>query len=50
TLIHFTFLHKSSSNNPLGFVSHCDKTPFHPYFSQKDILEFTLLFLPLTAL
>nr|AHY87973.1 cytochrome b [Merops orientalis] len=50
TLIHLTFLHESGSNNPLGIVSHCDKIPFHPYFSLKDILGFTLMLLLLTAL
>ncbi|KFQ21065.1 Cytochrome b, partial [Merops nubicus] len=50
TLIHLTFLHESGSNNPLGIVSHCDKIPFHPYFSLKDILGFTFMLLLLTAL
>nr|YP_009363470.1 cytochrome b [Merops viridis]AOS52807.1 cytochrome b [Merops viridis] len=50
TLIHLTFLHESGSNNPLGIVSHCDKIPFHPYFSLKDILGFSLMLLLLTAL
>ncbi|NXF41970.1 CYB protein, partial [Nyctibius bracteatus] len=40
TLVHLTFLHESGSNNPLGIVSNCDKIPFHPYFSLKDILGF----------
>ncbi|KFQ67535.1 Cytochrome b, partial [Phaethon lepturus] len=50
TLIHVTFLHKSVSNNPLGIVSNCNKIPFHPYFSLKDILGFVLIFLLLTTL
>nr|NP_115374.1 cytochrome b [Anomalopteryx didiformis]AAK53339.1 cytochrome b [Anomalopteryx didiformis]QEX95991.1 cytochrome b [Anomalopteryx didiformis] len=50
TLIHLTFLHESGSNNPLGIVSHCDKIPFHPYFSTKDILGFMLMFIPLLTL
>nr|QHI42657.1 cytochrome b [Hydroprogne caspia] len=50
TLIHLTFLHESGSNNPLGILSNCDKIPFHPYFSLKDILGFTIMFLPLTTL
>nr|O79927.1 RecName: Full=Cytochrome b; AltName: Full=Complex III subunit 3; AltName: Full=Complex III subunit III; AltName: Full=Cytochrome b-c1 complex subunit 3; AltName: Full=Ubiquinol-cytochrome-c reductase complex cytochrome b subunit [Colius striatus]AAC35376.1 cytochrome b [Colius striatus] len=50
TLIHLTFLHESGSNNPLGIISSCDKIPFHPYFSLKDILGFTCMFLPLTTL
>ncbi|NXV39516.1 CYB protein, partial [Rissa tridactyla] len=49
-LIHLTFLHESGSNNPLGILSNCDKIPFHPYFSLKDILGFIIIFLPLTTL
>ncbi|KGL80005.1 Cytochrome b, partial [Tinamus guttatus] len=45
-----TFLHESGSNNPLGIISHCDKIPFHPYFTTKDILGFALLFIPLLTL
>ncbi|KFQ74541.1 Cytochrome b, partial [Phoenicopterus ruber ruber] len=37
-------------NNPLGNVSNCDKIPFHPYFSLKDILGFILIVLPLITL
>ncbi|KFP65062.1 Cytochrome b, partial [Cariama cristata] len=40
----------SSSEIPLGIVSNCNKIPFHPYLSLKDILEFTLILLPLTTL
>nr|AYN73409.1 cytochrome b [Bucco macrodactylus] len=50
TLIHLTFLHESGSNNPLGLTSNCDKIPFHPYFTLKDTLGFSLLFLPLACL
>lgn len=50
TLVHLTFLHESGSNNPLGLVSDCDKIPFHPYFSLKDILGLTLIITPLIAL
>nr|AZZ09502.1 cytochrome b [Scotopelia ussheri] len=50
TLIHLTFLHDSGSNNPLGLTSDCDKIPFHPYFSMKDILGLALMLLPLTTL
>nr|CAD48064.1 cytochrome b [Larus heuglini] len=50
TFIHLTFLHESGSNNPLGIQSNCDKIPFHPYFSLKDILGFIIMFLPLTTL
>nr|YP_002364599.2 cytochrome b [Eurystomus orientalis]ABY26868.2 cytochrome b [Eurystomus orientalis] len=50
TMIHLTFLHESGSNNPLGIVSNCDKIPFHPYFTLKDLLGFTLMLLLLTTL
>nr|NP_115400.1 cytochrome b [Tinamus major]AAK53247.1 cytochrome b [Tinamus major]UCL51392.1 cytochrome b [Tinamus major] len=50
SIIHLTFLHESGSNNPLGIISHCDKIPFHPYFTTKDILGFMLLFIPLLTL
>nr|YP_010257260.1 cytochrome b [Gallinago gallinago]QVL27491.1 cytochrome b [Gallinago gallinago]QVM19123.1 cytochrome b [Gallinago gallinago] len=50
TIIHLTFLHETGSNNPLGIVSNCDKIPFHPYFSLKDILGFIIMFLPLLTL
>nr|WDE81276.1 cytochrome b [Empidonax alnorum]WDE81277.1 cytochrome b [Empidonax alnorum]WDE81278.1 cytochrome b [Empidonax alnorum]WDE81279.1 cytochrome b [Empidonax alnorum]WDE81280.1 cytochrome b [Empidonax alnorum] len=50
TLIHLTFLHETGSNNPLGISSDCDKIPFHPYFSTKDILGFIMLLLPLMTL
>ncbi|NXT86665.1 CYB protein, partial [Anhinga rufa] len=50
TVIHLTFLHEYGSNNPLGISSNCDKIPFHPYFSTKDILGFMLLLLPLTTM
>nr|QYC94851.1 cytochrome b [Amblyseius swirskii] len=38
SMIHIFLLHQKSSNNPLGTNSFLDKTPFHPYFSIKDIL------------
>nr|YP_009990842.1 cytochrome b [Crypturellus undulatus]QNN84195.1 cytochrome b [Crypturellus undulatus] len=50
SIIHLTFLHESGSNNPLGIISHSDKIPFHPYFTTKDMLGFTLMFLPLLTL
>nr|AAN39896.1 cytochrome b [Collocalia dodgei] len=50
TLIHLTFLHESGSNNPLGIVSNCDKIPFHPYFSTKDLLGFAIMLTPLMTL
>nr|YP_009338016.1 cytochrome b [Amazona aestiva]AMR57208.1 cytochrome b [Amazona aestiva] len=49
-LIHLTFLHESGSNNPLGIPSNCDKIPFHPYFSLKDLLGFMIMLLSLSTL
>nr|QWS05517.1 cytochrome b [Melanocharis citreola] len=50
TLVHLTFLHETGSNNPLGIPSDCDKIPFHPYYTTKDILGFALLLITLTTL
>nr|AYP57974.1 cytochrome b [Garrulax calvus] len=50
TLVHLTLLHDTGSNNPLGIPSDCDKIPFHPYYTIKDILGFILMFVPLAAL
>nr|ACR81269.1 cytochrome b [Pycnonotus goiavier]ACR81271.1 cytochrome b [Pycnonotus goiavier]ACR81440.1 cytochrome b [Pycnonotus goiavier]ACR81454.1 cytochrome b [Pycnonotus goiavier]ACR81472.1 cytochrome b [Pycnonotus goiavier] len=50
TLVHLTLLHETGSNNPLGIPSDCDKIPFHPYYSTKDILGFMLVFIPLASL
>nr|AAZ68012.1 cytochrome b [Trochalopteron squamatum]AFB19954.1 cytochrome b [Trochalopteron squamatum] len=50
TLVHLTLLHDTGSNNPLGIPSDCDKIPFHPYYSIKDILGFVLMFISLAAL
>nr|YP_009694492.1 cytochrome b [Eurydema dominulus]QEI26477.1 cytochrome b [Eurydema dominulus]UCC45998.1 cytochrome b [Eurydema dominulus] len=37
-IIHLLFLHQTGSNNPLGLNSDYDKSPFHPYFSIKDLM------------
>nr|AAP97487.1 cytochrome b [Trochalopteron subunicolor] len=50
TLVHLTLLHDTGSNNPLGIPSDCDKIPFHPYYSIKDILGFALMLTALAAL
>nr|YP_009160575.1 cytochrome b [Lanius isabellinus]ABW72662.1 cytochrome b [Lanius collurio]ABO33311.1 cytochrome b [Lanius isabellinus]ABW72659.1 cytochrome b [Lanius isabellinus]ABW72660.1 cytochrome b [Lanius isabellinus]ABW72661.1 cytochrome b [Lanius isabellinus] len=50
TLVHLTFLHETGSNNPLGIPSDCDKIPFHPYYSIKDILGFALMLILLATL
>nr|BAR45796.1 Cytochrome b [Scopelosaurus hoedti] len=49
-LIHLLFLHETGSNNPVGLNSDADKISFHPYFSYKDLLGFTLMFVALISL
>nr|YP_010836075.1 cytochrome b [Evacanthus bivittatus]WGC90091.1 cytochrome b [Evacanthus bivittatus] len=43
TIIHLFFLHMTGSNNPIGLNSNLDKIPFHPYFSIKDLMGFTII-------
>nr|YP_010835909.1 cytochrome b [Apphia rufipenna]WGC89428.1 cytochrome b [Apphia rufipenna] len=43
TIIHLFFLHMTGSNNPIGLNSNMDKIPFHPYFSIKDLMGFTMI-------
>nr|ABE72978.1 cytochrome b [Xenospiza baileyi] len=50
TLVHLTFLHETGSNNPLGIPPDCDKIPFHPYYTIKDILGFVLMLSLLVSL
>merc|ERR1712066_532559 len=50
TVLHLLFLHETGSNNPTGLNSDSDKIPFHPYFSYKDILGFTVLFVFLSSI
>nr|QNV11692.1 cytochrome b [Phyllodromia melanocephala] len=50
TMIHLLFLHQTGSNNPLGLNSNMSKIPFHPYFSFKDIVGFTIMLMMLTLL
>jgi ubiquinol-cytochrome c reductase cytochrome b subunit len=42
-MLHILFLHETGSNNPIGLNSDSDKTPFHSYFSYKDIFGFIIL-------
>nr|YP_010878919.1 cytochrome b [Batracomorphus allionii]WHE42571.1 cytochrome b [Batracomorphus allionii] len=42
-LLHLIFLHSTGSNNPLGINSNIDKIPFHPYYSIKDIMGFSIM-------
>nr|AFJ42313.1 cytochrome b [Lepisosteus osseus] len=50
TMLHLLFLHETGSNNPTGLNSDADKVTFHPYFSYKDLLGFTILLATLSAL
>nr|AEM44758.1 cytochrome b [Asemospiza obscura] len=50
TVVHLTFLHETGSNNPMGIPSDCDKIPFHPYYTIKDILGFVLMLSLLVSL
>nr|YP_011036756.1 cytochrome b [Arrugada affinis]WRK21425.1 cytochrome b [Arrugada affinis] len=43
TVIHLFFLHISGSSNPMGVNSNLDKIPFHPFFSTKDVMGFTMI-------
>nr|YP_009868536.1 cytochrome b [Cofana yasumatsui]QKG63366.1 cytochrome b [Cofana yasumatsui] len=42
TIIHLFFIHMTGSNNPIGLNSNIDKIPFHPYFSIKDLMGFSV--------
>nr|ANJ60515.1 cytochrome b [Neoglyphea inopinata] len=50
SMIHVLFLHQSGANNPLGISSQLDKVPFHPYFTFKDIVGFTVMLMFLILL
>nr|YP_010937211.1 cytochrome b [Iassus lateralis]WIW75754.1 cytochrome b [Iassus lateralis]WKW94154.1 cytochrome b [Iassus lateralis]WLN32159.1 cytochrome b [Iassus lateralis] len=41
-IIHLILLHETGSNNPIGLNSNMDKIPFHPYYSIKDIMGFSI--------
>nr|ATD53074.1 cytochrome b [Paphnutius ruficeps]ATV98867.1 cytochrome b [Paphnutius sp. EMHAU-15062703] len=41
--LHIFFLHQTGSNNPLGLNSNADKIPFHPFFSIKDLMGFSII-------
>nr|QWW93427.1 cytochrome b [Amolops jinjiangensis] len=43
SMIHLLFLHQTGSSNPTGLNSNLDKVTFHPYFSFKDLLGFSIL-------
>lgn len=50
TLIHLLFLHETGSNNPLGLNRNINKLPFHPYYTLKDIIGFTIIIIILIIL
>nr|ACJ43673.1 cytochrome b [Lyciasalamandra flavimembris] len=50
SIVHLLFLHETGSNNPTGVPSNQDKIPFHPYFSLKDTLGFTIMLLVLMSI
>ena len=43
--VHLLFLHQTGSSNPLGLNRNMDKSPFHPYFSSKDLFGFLIFFI-----
>nr|WRK21464.1 cytochrome b [Hecalus sp.] len=42
SMMHLFFLHLTGSSNPVGANSNTDKIPFHPFFSIKDIMGFSV--------
>nr|ASS30726.1 cytochrome b [Pylocheles mortensenii] len=50
TMIHILFIHQKGANNPLGVSSQFDNIPFHPYFTFKDIVGFTVMLIMLILL
>nr|AIY62125.1 cytochrome b [Termitogeton planus] len=49
-MAHLIFLHQTGSNNPMGLHKNMDKIPFHPYFTTKDLVGFTIMMMTLTTL
>lgn len=41
--IHLFLLHSTGSRNPIGINSKNDKIPFHPFYSIKDIIGFSII-------
>ena len=48
--IHLLYLHQTGSSNPLGVSRNLDKSPFHPYFSLKDLFGFVVFFSLISAI
>nr|YP_009255787.1 cytochrome b [Placobdella lamothei]CVK87350.1 apocytochrome b [Placobdella lamothei] len=49
-VLHLLFLHQTGSNNPLGINSDSDRIPFHPYYSIKDCVGFSVAITILLAM
>nr|YP_010235806.1 cytochrome b [Bambusicaliscelis fanjingensis]QTD82424.1 cytochrome b [Bambusicaliscelis fanjingensis] len=49
-IMHLIFLHETGSSNPLGMKNNIDKIPFHPYFTIKDLLGFTIIMFMFTMM
>nr|YP_009454517.1 cytochrome b [Gonopsis affinis]AUF71512.1 cytochrome b [Gonopsis affinis] len=49
-MMHLLFLHQTGSNNPLGLNSDYDKSPFHPYFSTKDLMSMMIMLFMFTMI
>jgi quinol-cytochrome oxidoreductase complex cytochrome b subunit len=47
---HLLYLHISGSSNPIGTTSNADRTPFHPYFTFKDLVTIYLFFILFTLI
>nr|QXM16410.1 cytochrome b [Scelimena melli] len=50
TIMHLMFLHISGSNNPLGLKSNTEKIPFHPFFSNKDLITMMIMLMTLMTI
>ena len=48
--MHLLTLHEHGSSNPLGVNANDDRSPFHPYFSFKDLVTIFLFFLALSII
>nr|YP_010397979.1 cytochrome b [Rasbora sarawakensis]UQJ79217.1 cytochrome b [Rasbora sarawakensis] len=49
-ILHLFFFHETGSNNPMGLNPNADKISFHPYFSYKDLLGFSIMIMVLELL
>ena len=49
-LMHILTLHEHGSSNPLGISANEDRSPFHPYFTFKDLVTVLLFILILSII